>query len=208
MNTIFNQPNYGKLRRHCIESFCEEPLPIFSLDDFLSLDKDILFELIEKDHLQINEIIIWDNLIKWGINQIPELENSSSIIDEWTNENHEDLKNTLRNLIPLIRFLDISSDDFYDKVHPYERIISQKIYDEIISYHLKGTILKTTTLSSRIRLSSTIIEPRLVSIMANWIDKNDSKVYSINHKYRFNRIYLKSRDGFDCMTFKMGKDHL
>ena len=42
MKTIFNLPNYEKLQRHCIASFCKDPLPIISSNDFLSLDKDIL----------------------------------------------------------------------------------------------------------------------------------------------------------------------
>ena len=70
--------------------------------------------------------------------------------EKWTNKNHKDLENILRNLVPLIRFLDISSDDFYDKVHPYERIIPHHIYDEIMAYYLKGIISKETILSSRI----------------------------------------------------------
>ncbi len=130
MKIIFNLPNYEKLQRHCVASFCKDPLPIFSSDGFLSLDKDILFSLLKRDDfqiLQIEEIIIWDSLIKWGINQIPELKNINSNRDKWTNKNYEDLKNILENFIPLIRFLYISSDDFYDKIHPYERIISHQI---------------------------------------------------------------------------------
>ncbi len=93
----------------------------------------------------------------------------------------------------------ISSDDFYDKVHPYERIISHQIYDDFLVYHLKGILLKTLSMGSRI--VSTIIKSRIVSIIANWIDRNDSNIFSFNNKYKFNLIYKKSRDGSDCMTF-------
>ncbi len=94
----------------------------------------------------------------------------------------------------------ISSDDFYDKVHPYERIISHQIYDVFLIYHLKGILPKTLSMGPRI--VSTIIKPRIVSIIANWIDRNDSNIFSFNNKYKFfNLIYKKSRDGSDCMTF-------
>ncbi|SRR6266511_1510919 len=53
MKTIFNLPNYEKLQRHCIASFCENPLPIISSNDFLSLDKGILFSLLKRDNLNI-----------------------------------------------------------------------------------------------------------------------------------------------------------
>ena len=199
MKTIFNLPNYEKLQRHCIASFCKDPLPTFSSNDFWSLDKDMFFSLFKRDDLKIEEIIIWDSLIKWGINQIPELKNINNNRDKWTNENYEDLKNILEKFISLIRFLDISSDDFYDKVHPYERIISHQIYDDVIAYHLKKITPKTISIEPRI--ASTIIKPKLMTIIANWIDRNDSNVLSFNNKYKFNLIYKKSRDGSDCKTF-------
>ena len=91
---------------------------------------------------------------------------------------------------------------FFDKVRPYERIIPHQIYDKVMAYHLKGIIPKATTLLSRIgKLASTIIKPIHVPIIANWIDKNDSNVHSFNNKYKFNLIYKKSRDGFNCTTF-------
>ncbi len=111
--------------------------------------------------------------------------------DKWTDENHENLKNISRNFIPLIRFLYISSDDFYDKVHPYERIIPNNIYEDAMAYYLV----------KEPKLSTEIIKSNLVSIITNWIDRKDSNVLSFNNKYKFNLIYKKRHDGFDCMTF-------
>ena len=71
MKTISDLHNYERLR-HCIAS---NPLQIFSSNDFLSLDMDTLFNLLKRNDLKIKESIIWDSLIKWGINQIPELKN-------------------------------------------------------------------------------------------------------------------------------------
>jgi len=197
MKTTFNLPNYEKLQGHCIASFCKNPLPIFSSNDFLSLDKDILLNLIKRDDLNIEEIIIWDSLIKWGIGQIPELKNINSNGDKWSNKNYESLKNTLRNFFPLIRFLDISSDDFYDKVHPYERIIPNNIYEEAMAYYL----IEESELLNDGTIKSEIIKPRLANIIANWIDRNDSNFHSCNNKYKFNLIYKKSRDSFNCTIF-------
>ena len=147
----------------------------------MPLDKDILFNLIKRDDLNIEEIIIWESLIKWGISQIPELKNINGNRDKWTDENHEDLKNILRNFFPLIRFLYISSDDFYDKVHPYERIIPNNIYEDVMAYYLV----------KEPKLSTEIIKSNLVSIITNWIDRKDSNVLSFNNKYKFNLIYKK-----------------
>ena len=46
MNVIFDLPNYEKLQEYCITSICIDPLLTFSSNNFLSLDKDILFSLL------------------------------------------------------------------------------------------------------------------------------------------------------------------
>ena len=75
-------------------------------------------------------------MIKWGIGQISELKNENNNRDEWTKKNHEDLKNTLSDFISLIDFLKITSDDFYDKVRPYENTIPNNIYEKAMAYYL------------------------------------------------------------------------
>ncbi|RIA90651.1 hypothetical protein C1645_805625 [Glomus cerebriforme] len=138
MNYIFNLPKYKKLQDYYLMSICENPLPVFTSNDFLSLDKGILFYLLKREDFQIRnikEVVVWDSLIKWGINQIPELENKNNK-DMWTEKNYEDLKNTLSDFIPLIKFININSDDFYDKVRPYEAIIPNNIYEEAMIYYL------------------------------------------------------------------------
>ena len=74
-------------------------------------------------------------MIKWGIKQTPELENKNNQ-NEWTDKNYEDLKNTLSNFIPLIKFLKITSEDFHHKVRPYKSIIPSNIYEEVMTYYL------------------------------------------------------------------------
>jgi hypothetical protein len=66
---------------------------------------------------------------------------------------------------------------------------------------MEGHLPETINMVPRTPPTSTIIRRKLVTIMANWIDKNDSNVLSLNDKFRFNLIYLKSRDGFDCTAF-------
>ncbi|CAG8594134.1 1307_t:CDS:2 [Funneliformis mosseae] len=86
--------------------------------------------------------------------------------------------------------------------------IPNNIYEEIEEFHYKKVLPKTITLPSRIGTPasaiidpSAIIKPKLATIIANWIDRNDSAVLSFNNNYKFNLIYLKSRDGLDCNTF-------
>ncbi|CAI2174424.1 2095_t:CDS:2 [Funneliformis geosporum] len=99
----------------------------------------------------------------------------------WNAKNYRALKKTLSSFIPLIRFVEISPEDFFDKVRPYRAAMPNHIYEEIEEFHYKKIIPKTITLPSRIGTSastmidpSTIIKPKLATIIANWIDKNDS----------------------------------
>jgi len=94
------------------------------------------------------------------------------------------------NSFPLVRFIEISSDVFFNKVHPYKAVIPIHIYEELEEFYYKGTLPKTISMGPRV--SSTIIKSSLVSIIANWIDRNDLNVLSFNIKYKFNLIYLKS----------------
>ncbi|CAB4481852.1 unnamed protein product [Rhizophagus irregularis] len=54
-------------------------------------DKDILYYLLERDDLQVEETVIWDYLINWGIEQA-DLDNNRA---NWDHEDHEALKKTL-----------------------------------------------------------------------------------------------------------------
>src|SRR5215216_4545716 len=87
------------------ESICADSQPFITSKEFPSLDKDILYGLLKRDDLQIEEIVAWDNLIKWGIKQTPGLDNNSA---KWNNSNYEALKKSLSKFVPLIRFSEIS----------------------------------------------------------------------------------------------------
>ncbi len=199
LNTITKLANCEKLQDNCLELICANPLPLITSNNFSSLDKDILFDLLKRDDLQIEEIVIWDYLIKWGIEQTPGLWSKSDDKTRWNQETFEVLKKTLNRFIPLIRFVEISPADFVDKICPYETIIPHHIFKEVAEFYHKGILPKTINMIPRI--ASTIIKPKFATIIANWIDRNDSNVHSFNNKYQFNRIYLKSRDGSDCTTF-------
>ena len=201
LNTIFDLPNYEKLRDHCTKSIFADPVSFFSSQDFLSLDKEVLCFLLKQDN-SINEIIVWDCLVQWGINQIPELvDKNSSCREKWTKKNYEDLKNVLSKFIPLVKFTKITSDDFYDKVRPYEAIIPKNIYEKVMAYYLveQPKLRKYIT-----TIRSNIIGPKLANIIANWIDKKDSTFIRTEDDpmYKFDPIYRGSRDGINNKSFK------
>jgi hypothetical protein len=203
LHTVFQLASCKKLQDYCFESICEDPEPFVSSKTFPSLDKNILFGLLKRDDLQIDEIDAWDCLIKWGIEQTPGLESQNNDRTKWNNENYEALKKTLNQFIPLIRFVEITSEDFFDKVRPYKAVIPHHIYEELEEFYYKKTLPKITTLPPRAgkgSFKSTIIKPKVANIISNWIDRNSSFLTN-NNKYNFNLIYLMSRDGFDSKIF-------
>ncbi|POG58731.1 hypothetical protein GLOIN_2v1488371 [Rhizophagus irregularis DAOM 181602=DAOM 197198] len=104
---------------YCMECMSEDS-QLFTSKNFPSLEEDILYNLLKRDDLQIEEIVAWDFLINWGIEQISGLGSDRT---EWSEDDYEALKGTISQFIPLIRFMDISLADFYDKVHPYKAAI-------------------------------------------------------------------------------------
>ncbi|UZO14584.1 uncharacterized protein OCT59_006040 [Rhizophagus irregularis] len=164
LHTVFKLPSCKKLQDYCLESICEDPEPFIFSTTFPSLDRDILFGLLKRNDLQIEEIAIWDCLIKWGIEQTPGL-----------------------------------------KIRPYKAVFPHHIYEEIAEFYYTNTLPSNTILPPRIRklelLTSTIIKPKLANIISNWIDRNDFATIIDNNRYRYNLIYLMSRDGFNSETF-------
>ncbi|CAG8448148.1 4509_t:CDS:2 [Funneliformis mosseae] len=167
--------------------------------------EDTLGLLIASDELLFEEIFkhVQDHLISNQDCWILQNFTSNSNIAEWDQEKFEALQETLDPFIPLIRFAEIPPADFFDKVRPYKAAISYQIYEQIEEYHYKKSF-KPTLLPTRVEnLESSIIKPKLVTIISNWIEKNDSNVFSSNNRYRFNLIYSSTRDGFNCNTFNI-----
>src|SRR5260364_297099 len=108
--TSFENKNLKKLQKWCNDIVAKYPHLIFDSENFVSLKEDALISLIQRDDLQMEEIKIWNNVIKWGIAQNTGL---PSDLDDWSYENFMTLKSTLKNCLPLIRYFQISADDAF-----------------------------------------------------------------------------------------------
>ncbi|CAB4394885.1 unnamed protein product [Rhizophagus irregularis] len=93
--------------------------------------------ILKQENIALDEIEIWNNLIKWSYAQNPNIDQDPL---KWTNDDIEIMKRTTHRLIPLIRFQDISSDDYYEKVFPYEELLPKKLKGEIMQFYLVGKI--------------------------------------------------------------------
>jgi len=127
-----------------------------------------------------------------GIQQTPGLGSKNNDITKWNDENYKALKRVLSRFILLIRFLEIGSSDFFDKVLPFKTIIPNNIYKEVLEFYTKNTVPnKIPILPQRIwiRIESKIIKPRLAFIITNWIKTKRCKFYKNESLYNFDLIY-------------------
>ncbi|RHZ84154.1 hypothetical protein Glove_85g95 [Diversispora epigaea] len=190
-----------QLQDYCYESICTDPKPFFTSKEFPILDKDNFLELVKRDDLGIEEIDLWDHLIKWGISQTPIIKQND--VKKFTDANFRDLKKTLDPFISHIRFYDISSKDFFSKIRPYRKILPSELFEDAMSYLMAETEPQYKRLPARLSINlpeSKIIRRRHAVILFNWIYQMDS-ISKISTKNEFQLLYRGSRDGYDINTF-------
>jgi hypothetical protein len=122
--TSFENNSFSDLQNFCTEFMSNGPEKIFNLIDFTSISENCLISLIQHDNFQIDVIQIWEHVLKWGISQNPELPSDPS---NYSKDDFNTLRDTLRQCIPLIKFFNLNHKEFLDKVYPYRKIIRAKV---------------------------------------------------------------------------------
>ncbi|CAB4390292.1 unnamed protein product [Rhizophagus irregularis] len=178
---------------------------------FLELENDCLLSLIQNDDFRMDEIEIWNNLIKWAIAKNPTVSsyiyiwNSKASTPIWNSKEIEIFKKTIQQFIPHIRFFQIPPDDYYDNVHPLSALLPEKLEKDINLYFIDPEIPISSKISQpRILIDSLIIKMDHIYQIAHWIDdKLGKKSHSLkNLQYDFNLLLRGSRDGFGLEPFK------
>ncbi|EXX53684.1 hypothetical protein RirG_241700 [Rhizophagus irregularis DAOM 197198w] len=106
----------------------------FTLIISTKLPNPLLEIILKRDDLNLVEIEIWENLIKWGVAQIPK--QLSNDPNDWIKEDFTELERKIYNLIPLIRFYQISSKELFKKIKPFEEILPKEIKQDILQFHM------------------------------------------------------------------------
>jgi len=68
---------------YCLEKICEKPERLFDSDKFINLKAPLLELILKRDDLCLDEIVIWDNLIKWSLAQHPSIQHD---VKKWNKE--------------------------------------------------------------------------------------------------------------------------
>ncbi|RHZ83742.1 hypothetical protein Glove_87g281 [Diversispora epigaea] len=131
--SIFVSNEFKCLKKFYNDIIVKYPNLIFKSEGFTSLQEAALISILRRNDLKVEEIKIWDYVIKWGIAQNPTLPADSK---EWSNENFEVLKITLQQCLPLIRYFHIPSEVIWKKVKPYKKILKEQLWDDIIQHSM------------------------------------------------------------------------
>ncbi|RIB29213.1 hypothetical protein C2G38_2239046 [Gigaspora rosea] len=206
----FQNNKLQELQKWCNDIVVKYPEKIFNSEEFNTTQENELVSLISRDDLQMEEVKIWNNVIKWGIAQNPGLSSDSK---NWTHENFLALKATLQKCLPHIRYFQMSSDEVIDNVQPYQQILEKNLWDDITrkfmspNRQVSSTILpsrKILTPTLPIRNTepfSTVINEAHAGEIASWIDKKENTYSLTNNPYEFKLLLRGTRDGFTADSF-------
>jgi hypothetical protein len=160
----------------------------------------------------MKEIEVWEYVLKWGLTQNPTL-----ILDPvtWTDDDFKAMKITLQNCLPLIRFFCLSSKEFLYKVRPYQKLLNNQLYEDLLKFYLDSDFVssynnlsprKIVSQSSPLEntaqiIDSQIVDSNIVSTISNWIDKTVENKFAHINEYKFELLLRGSRDGFTPKKF-------
>jgi hypothetical protein len=187
---VHQSDTFSGLWNFFLETICDKPDILFNSNKLIRLSAPFLELLLKRDDLLLDEIEIWDNLIKWSFAQHPYIQQDVMI---WNKEEIAIMKNTFCMFIPLIRFYHISSEDFHLKVYPFKALLSKDLTNNILTFHM----------TPNKKLDNDVQSPRIkfqhFATFSSWIKKKTDSYHSYHSlkdiPYHFNLIYRASKDG-------------
>jgi hypothetical protein len=133
LEKVYQHESFTDLWNYCLETICVDPNILFESVNFTSLKAPLLKLLLKRNDLDIDEIVIWDKLLKWGIAQNPSVSQDTT---KWSKEDITIMERTLHGFVPLIRFYHISSDDFLDKIYPIKELLPKDLAEELVKFNI------------------------------------------------------------------------
>src|SRR4051794_11033943 len=133
LKTVYQHESFTDLWNFYLEKICEEPEILFNSDKFINLNAPLLELLLKRDDLILDEIFIWNSVIKWCLAQNP---NISQDVKKWNKDDITIMERTIHRFIPLIRFYYISPEDFLSEVYPYKGLLPEDLISNILAFHM------------------------------------------------------------------------
>ncbi|EXX56000.1 hypothetical protein RirG_220260 [Rhizophagus irregularis DAOM 197198w] len=194
--TTYENDSFLELQKYCTDLISKESNKIFNSPRFTSVPEKLLVTIIKNDNHQMNEIQVWEHVIKWGLAQNPELPSDPT---SFSKDDFNTLKNTLQQCIPFIKFRNLTSKEFLKKVKPYKKILPKELYNDLLEYFLDSDnepIKKSEPhivkeIQSK-NIDSKIITNQQAELISKWIDKLETT----DKSYEFKLLYRDSHNEF------------
>ncbi|CAB4407427.1 unnamed protein product [Rhizophagus irregularis] len=207
LETIYQHETFADLWDFCLEIICKNPKILFNSDNFVNLKAPLLELLLKRDDLYMDEIEIWERLLKWCFAQ----QNIKNDPAKWNNDDITKIRRLLHRFIPLIRFYHIEHTDFFYKVYCYKDILPQDLIYDLLEFHIVPNMKPKSNVIPRkqnLKLDSIIIESKHIPLFVSWIDKKDSSYYNKEKiSYDFNLLYRSNESRFDAKSFHRNCDN-
>ncbi|EXX52112.1 carbohydrate-binding module family 13 protein [Rhizophagus irregularis DAOM 181602=DAOM 197198] len=203
--TSFENNSFLKLQKFCNDLISKEPSKIFNSPNFSSIPEKLLITLIQIDNLQMDEIQVWEHVIKWGFTQNPGLPSDPT---SFSKNDFNILRNSLQQCVPYIRFHNLTSKEFLKKVKPYKKILPKELYNDLLEYFLdndsKKSVPRIIEENKEIRsnIDSKIITFQHVELISKWIDRLEI-TDKLTNSYEFKLLYRDSRDGSGLINSRL-----
>src|SRR4051794_11662173 len=198
---IFRHETYENLRKFCLDAICKNPKMFFESPKFVSLEQDLIIILLEQDELGIEEIEIWEYILKWALTRMS-TQNNVDNLSQWTSSDFSELEEILHDLIPHIRWFQIPAKIFWRKVSPFRSIFPEQLYNDIFEFYRDPNKTPIDSILPLRHLNSVLIDREHLLIIASWIDKGEINKYNNrNTPYSINLLYRASIDGFEAAKF-------
>src|SRR5438128_4111663 len=127
LRSVLRLESCRNLKDFCLEIICDEPENLFKSDNYLALEEDMFAILLQRDDLCINEVKLWKYVLKWGLNKHPTMVKDPT---SWSADDIYRMEETLKTLIQNVRFFVMSSEEYYNDVRPYKKLLPKKLRGE------------------------------------------------------------------------------
>jgi len=123
---------------------------------------------LKRDDFYTNEIIIWENLLKWACGQNPVIQQD---ISKWDKNKFTVIERRLSRFIQSVRFYNLSSEYFLLKIYPFKEILPNDLISSIFAYHMVPNKRQNIDMQPhrKSQYGSVIITSHHFDIFASWI---------------------------------------
>ncbi|RIA96973.1 hypothetical protein C1645_871661 [Glomus cerebriforme] len=200
--------SFTKLLDFFGELIAFQPFLLFKSSSFNSLDHDIILKFLDRNDINVDEVEIWNYIIKWGMAQRPRLNSNFS---NWSNHDFDELQRRCKDLISKVKLFCITSSEYFMYVRPYKRILPSHIVNQLEEYYMvNGLRTSSYTFSTRTprcyTINSRIISVEHLKRITDWITKKNYNNISILPLFSFKLLHRGRDDGLSVEEFHQNCD--